>query len=47
MLLVEVFSSNTHDESVEGAMTGAFVVGPLMAVLAVMIVVAFRSRSAT
>ena len=46
MLLVEVFSSNTHDKSLEGAMTGAFVVGPLMAVLAVIIVVTVRLRSA-
>jgi hypothetical protein len=33
MALVAALSSNTHDRSVEGAMTGAFVVGPLLAVL--------------
>ena len=27
--LVSVLSSNTHDVSVEAAMTGAFVIGPL------------------
>ena len=42
MLLIEVFSSNTHDTSVEAAMTGAFVFGPLMALIAVIVV--FRSR---
>ena len=32
--LVSVFSSNRHDRSVEAAMTGAFVIGPLVAVVA-------------
>ena len=31
--LVSVLSSNTHDVSVEAAMTGAFVTGPLTAVI--------------
>jgi len=31
--LIQWFSSNTHDRSVEAAMTGAFVVGPLGAVI--------------
>ena len=31
--LISVFSSNTHDRSVEAAMTGAFVFGPAMAIL--------------
>lgn len=44
MLLVEVFSSNTHDKSMEAAMTGAFVVGPLMALVAVIVVLVMRSR---
>jgi hypothetical protein len=44
MLLVETFSSNTHDKSMEAGMTGAFVFGPLMAVVAVIATVAFRSR---
>jgi hypothetical protein len=30
-VLISLFSANTHDKSVEAAMTGAFVVGPLMA----------------
>jgi len=34
MLLVNTFSSNTHDRSVEAAMTSAFVVGPITAILA-------------
>lgn len=32
--LVSVLSSNTHDRSVEAAMTGAFVLGPLGALIA-------------
>ncbi len=31
--LVSAFSSNTHDRSVEAAMTGAFVLGPLGALV--------------
>jgi hypothetical protein len=31
--LLEVFSSNQHDRSVEAAMTGAFVFGPVAAVI--------------
>lgn len=34
MAIVSLFSSNRHDASVEAAMTGAFVFGPLGAVLA-------------
>jgi Na+/proline symporter len=44
MLAIETFSSNRHDKSLEAAMTGAFVFGPLMAVVAVMATVIFRSR---
>jgi hypothetical protein len=33
-LLVDAVSSNTHDRSVEAAMTGAFAIGPLVAVIA-------------
>lgn len=33
-LLVSLLSSNTHDRSVEAAMTGAFVLGPLVAAAA-------------
>ena len=46
MLLVETFSSNRHDKFVEAAMTGAFVVGPLMAVVAVIVLLIFRFRRA-
>jgi len=35
--LLSVFSGNTHDPSVEAAMTGAFVLGPLGAVVALLI----------
>ena len=46
MFLIEAFSSNRHDRSVEAAMTGAFVVGPLMAVAAVIVVLAIRAQRA-
>jgi MFS family permease len=32
--LVSRFSSNTHDRSIEATMTGAFVIGPIIAILA-------------
>ncbi len=44
MILIETFSSNVHDKSIEAAMTGAFVIGPLMSVAAVIVVMVFRSR---
>jgi hypothetical protein len=44
MLLVENLSNNRHDRSVEAAMTGAFVIGPLMAATAVIIVLVLRFR---
>ncbi len=34
MFLIENFSENRHDRSQEAAMTGAFVIGPLVALLA-------------
>jgi len=46
MFLIEAFSSNRHDRSVEAAMTGAFVIGPLMAVVAVIVVLVVRARRA-
>ena len=46
MFLIETFSSNRHDRSVEAAMTGAFVVGPMMAILAVIVVLVIRARRA-
>jgi hypothetical protein len=33
MFLINRFSSNTHDKSMEAAMTAAFIVGPVCAVL--------------
>lgn len=44
MGLVNLFSSNRHDTSMEAAMTGAFVVGPLMAVAAVIVTVVMHTR---
>ena len=46
MFLIENLSSNRHDRSVEAAMTGAFVVGPLMALVAVIVVLVMRARRA-
>jgi hypothetical protein len=43
MLLIEAFSSNTHDRSLEAAMTGAFVTGPAIAVIAVIVVLVYRA----
>ncbi len=36
-LLVEAFSGNIHDKSLEAAMTGAFVTGPLVGVIGAVI----------
>jgi hypothetical protein len=36
-LLITAASSNTHDVSIEAAMTGAFVTGPLAGILAAVI----------
>lgn len=41
---VEAFSSNSHDKSMEAAMTGAFVSGPSMAVIAVIVVLIYRAQ---
>ena len=41
--LLDVFSSNQHDRSVEAAMAGAFVLGPLAAIVG-FIVGAVRAR---
>lgn len=35
--VVSVLASNTHDRSVEAAMTGAFVLGPLAAIVGVLL----------
>ena len=45
--LISVLSSNTHDRSLEAAMTGAFVCGPIAAVIGFIIGVARASRSRT
>ena len=44
MLLIENLSNNHHDRSVEAAMSGAFLIGPMMAATAVIIVLLLRSR---
>ena len=44
IFLIEAYSSNQHDKSVEAAMTGAFVSGPLMATVAEIVTLIFRSR---
>jgi prolipoprotein diacylglyceryltransferase len=47
-VLIEWFSTNTHDRSVEAAMTSAFVFGPLGAVIAFVagfVIYGRRSRS--
>lgn len=41
MVLVNLLSSNTHDRSLEAAMTGAFFIGPLVAVLAFIITLVY------
>ena len=46
MFLIETFSGNRHDRSLEAAMTGAFVFGPLMAVVAVIVILVIRARRA-
>jgi len=46
MFFIEIFSTNRLDKSLEAAMTGAFVIGQLMAVAAVIVVLIFRSRHA-
>ncbi|HEU4686392.1 MAG TPA: hypothetical protein VFS39_17930 [Nitrospira sp.] len=46
MLLIDILSSNTYDRSLEAAMTSAFVVGPLMAVIGIVVVLVYRMRRA-
>lgn len=36
-LLVQALSGNTHDRALEAVMTGAFVVGPLVALIAAVV----------
>jgi hypothetical protein len=47
MLLVNLLSSNTHDSSVEAAMTSAFIIGPLVAVLAFVCTLVFLLRQSS
>ena len=42
MAAIELFSSNQHDKSMEAAMTGAFVGGPLIAVISVIAILTIR-----
>lgn len=35
--LVSLLSTNTHDRSIEAAMTGAFVLGPLAAIIGIVL----------
>ena len=44
MFLVETFSSNAHDRSMEAAMTGAFVIGPVAALVAVLVTIIYGLR---
>ena len=41
---IELFSSNQHDKSLEAAMTGAFVGGPMIAVISVIVILALRRK---
>ena len=43
--LVSLVSSNTHDRSVEAAMTGAFVTGPLLALIGFVVAFARTKRA--
>lgn len=45
MLLLNVFSSNIHDRGMEAAMTAAFVIGPITAILAVIGALMLMPRS--
>ncbi len=44
ILLVNLLSSNTHDKSVEAAMTGAFVTGPVAALLSFIVTLTYLLR---
>lgn len=47
MTLIERFSSNQYDRSLEAAMTSALVVGPLTGLLSAGLVVAYRTARAS
>jgi hypothetical protein len=42
---IDLFSSNTHDKSMEAAMTGAFVTGPIGAILGLIIALVWRRQN--
>ena len=44
MAAIELFSSNQSDKSLEAAMTGAFIGGPLMAVISVLAILIPRRK---
>ncbi|MBX9659608.1 MAG: hypothetical protein K2X00_13655 [Nitrospiraceae bacterium] len=44
MAAVALFSSNTHDKSMEAAMTGAFIGGPLIAVISMIAILMLRRK---
>ncbi|MFO0707114.1 MAG: hypothetical protein U0412_09695 [Nitrospira sp.] len=46
MIAIELLSSNTHDKSLEAAMTGAFLGGPLFAIVALVLVLRRRRLAA-
>jgi Na+/proline symporter len=46
-LLVQLFSSNVHDRSLEAAMTGAFFAGPIAALAGFIAGILFAGRSNT
>ena len=46
MTLIERFSSNQYDRSLEAAMTSALIVGPLTGLLSAGLVVAYRTTRA-
>ncbi len=47
MAAIEIFSSNTHDKSMEAAMTGAFLGGPLITVISVIAILMLRRKRTT
>ena len=46
VLLVSAFSTNTHDKSMEVAMTAAFVTGPIVAIVGLVAGLVWRKRPA-
>jgi hypothetical protein len=45
MLLINLFSPNSHDRGMEAAMTSAFVIGPITAILAAILTFMLMPRS--